>query len=358
MNVINIPSWNTKIEKAFLHAKENIPIYERDLKIINSVLVNSLNIEERLTLEKRQRELSDLIDDLTNDTSFGFYVIESQYFLSEFETRGGKNVSVSFMKKDRVVNPKLVELTNAFLEIVKKYNNILKLEIPEFNVIEKQVVCPCGNSKEFDTIDNRSIYCLKCGMQVQENIGSKSTYKDNERVNTSGKYRYTRMIHFRNCFRQFQGKQKTKIPEKCIEDVKARLAIHGIDVNSSSVNPQHIRSALQDTEWSSQYENFVMIWSIITEKPCPDVSHLEEQITNDFVLVERVYNEVISNPNEERSSFMSYPYVLCQLLTRHGWKCDMTFFSMLKSDRINWLDDIMEQIYNRLGWTGFKPMRR
>jgi hypothetical protein len=359
MDIVNITEWNAKIEEAFARAKESIPGYEQELKIINTVLTKGLNVEERLALEKRQKELSELIDDLLNDTSLGFYIIETQRYLTEYieTSTSTESASVSFMKKDRVGNPKLLDLTKSFLEIVKKYNDILKLELPTISTEKKvSIVCHCGNNKDFDIVDKRVYYCLKCGTQIKENIGSRSTYKDTERVNISGKYKYTRMIHFKNCLRQYQGKQKARIPPECIRDVNGQLHINGINVKSKKTNPQHIRTALQETGWSDQYENFVLIWSMITERSCPDVSQLEDMVIQDFQLVERAYNEVIGDPKEERSSFMSYPYVLYQLLLRRGWKCDLNFFNMLKPDRIVWLDEIMEQIYFKLEWGGFVPL--
>jgi hypothetical protein len=355
MDIINVHEWNTKIEEAFNRAKDNVPEYEQELKIINDVLTKGLNIEERLALEKRQKELSELIEDLVNDTSFGFYLMDVQKYLIDFLETSKDTQSISFMKKDRNKNVKTSELTKSFIELVNKYNDILKLEIPKVTQSPKvNVICPCGNTKDFDVIDKRVYYCLKCGIQIKENIGTRSTYKDTERVNIGGKYKYTRMIHFRNCFRQYQGKQKTRIPSECIRDVKDQLHINGIQMKKT--NPKHVRTALQETGWSDQYENFVLIWSIVVDKKCPDVSHLEDIIVQDFQLIERTYNEIMGDPKEERSSFMSYPYVLYQLLTRYDWKCDMNFFNMLKSDRISWLDDIMDQIYFKLEWGGFKPL--
>lgn len=357
MDIVNISEWNNKIEEAFNRAKESIPTYKQELKIINSVLTGGLNVEERLELEKRQKDLSELIDDLLNDTSFGFYILEAQKYIDEYIETKECNSTFSFMKKDRVGNPKLLELTKSFIEVVKKYNNILQLELPSISHETKvSIICQCGNNKDFDIVDKRIYYCLKCGVQIKENIGTRSTYKDSERVNIGGKYKYTRMIHFKNCLRQYQCKQKARIPPECIRDVNSQLQINGINIKSKKTNPQHIRTALQETGWSDQYENFVLIWSMITGKPGPDISHIEDTIIQDFQLVERTYNEVIGDPKEERSSFMSYPYVLYQLLLRRDWKCDLNFFNMLKPDRILWLDEIMEQIYFKLEWGGFVPL--
>lgn len=158
------------------------------------------------------------------------------------------------------------------------------------------------------------------------------------------------MIHMHDCVRQYQGKQKVKIPLQLIRDIKEQLILDGI----KNPNPQHIRKALQVLGYSSHYENYILIWSKVTEKACPDISHLEEKIYQDFELIEREYNILMND--EARSSFMSYPYVLYQELRRYKVKLDITFFNMLKDDRIEWLDEIMEKIYLKLEWTGFKPL--
>ena len=350
MDFINISEWNERIEKAFIEAKVNIPAYEKELKTIEEVLTKGLNIEERLMLEEKKKELLDIINDLLNDTSMGYYFLEVQKYLEAMANE--KPITISFMKRDRVKNTKTHEITKSFLELASKYNKILKLDIPQINKADKKVSCECGN-KNFDTMDNRVHYCVSCGTQIKENIGIKSTYKDIDRVNSVNRYKYTRTVHMRNCVRQFQGKQKVKIPPDCIRDVKDQLYINGI---SSKINPQHIRTCLQETGWSDQYENFVLIWSMITEKKCPDISALEDDIFKDFECIEREYNTIMVNPYEVRSSFMSYPFVLYHILKRHDYVCNLNFFNMLKSDRISWLNDTMEQIYLKLEWGGFERL--
>lgn len=352
MDFIDVHAWNEKVEKAFVEAKVNLPEYQKELDTILDVLTSSLNAEEREELETKKSQLHDLINDLMNDTSLGFYLLEAQEFLAANVNLLGKPVKVSFMKKEKAATSETQDLSYAFLQLVEKYNDILKLNIPKITPSKKVAVCDCGG-KEFDVIDNRTFYCLRCGTQVKESLGIKSTYKDTERVNVSSKYKYTRMIHIHNGVRQLQGKQKVKIPPQCLRDVKEQLSLNGTGKNS---NPQHVRNALQETGWSEQYENFVLIWSMVTENPCPDISHLEELIYHDFELVEKEYNNIMGDPSEDRSSFMSYPYVLFQLLRRRKFKCDINFFNMLKEGRIGWLDDIMEKIYQNLEWTGFQPL--
>jgi hypothetical protein len=353
MESIDVPQWNKRVESAFVEAKSQVPKYSKELQTIIDVLSKTLNIEERLLLEKRAGELREIIDDLLNDTSFGFYLLEVQKLMDEF-SKQIKPVSIPFMKKDRPKNQKSNEIAMSFLRLIEKYNQILNLELPQItNAKKTNPMCLCGNSKEFDIIDNRVYYCLKCGVQLKENLNSRSTYRDVDRSNCLSKYKYTRMIHMRNCVRQYQGKQKVRIPPTCLKGVMAQLELNG---NYHDINPQHIRNALQETGWSDQYENFVLIWSLITHRNCPDISQLEDFVYRDFECIEKEYNIVVDTPREERSSFMSYPYVLYQILKRHRINCDLTFFNMLKSDRIDWLDDTMETIYRNLEWNGFKRL--
>lgn len=354
MEFINIVEWNKRIEKAFKDAKQKIPEYEQELKVIQEVLTKGLNIEEKLSLEKRQQELIQIIDDLLNDVSFGFYSIDVQTYLNDFISNVKPQTKISFMKKDRVYDSKAHDIAISFIELVSQYQKLIDIDLPSFNNPQApKIECSCGNSKDIDIVDGRLYYCLKCGTQILENIGTKSTYKDIDRINPSSKYKYTRMIHFRNCVRQYQGKQKVRILPQVIRDVKEQLKINGIFKN---INPQHIRVALQETGWTTQYENCILIWSQIVGKNCPDISHLETGLYSDFELIEREYNIVMEEMNENRTSFMSYPYVLYQLLIRHNCPGNINFFSMLKNDRLRWLDETMEKIYNKLEWGGFTPI--
>ena len=358
MEIVNIAEWNVKIEEAFNRAKDNIPLYQQELKIITDVLQKELNVRERIELENKSKYLTSLIDDLTNDTSLGFYTMEVEEFMEQFSKNFQIPVKMSFMKKDRNIDKtnaiECIKLTQKFIDTVSKYNYILNLQLPSIAPVSQTmaVSCDCG-SKDFEIVDKRIYYCLKCGVKLKENIGTRSTFKDTERINISSKFKYTRMVHFKNSIKQLQGKQKTKIPIECIESVKNRLKMNGTLVNTT---PQHIRTALQETGWSSQYENFVLLWSIITSTPCPDISHIEDDIISDFQQIEKKYNEISCEENGDRTSFMSYQYVLYQLLRRHNFYCHIDFFNMLKTDRINWLDSTLEKIYFELEWGGFKPL--
>ena len=66
-----------------------------------------------------------------NDTSLGFYLLEAQEFLAANVNLLGKPVKVSFMKKEKAATSETQDLSYAFLQLVEKYNDILKLNIPK-----------------------------------------------------------------------------------------------------------------------------------------------------------------------------------------------------------------------------------
>lgn len=167
MESIDISIWNKKVEKAFLNIKNKIPQFEKELLTIIEVLSKNLSQEERNILLKRQTELTNIIVDLTNDTSFGFYLMEAQEFLKDIPPSQEKNN----------------ELSISFLELIKKYNFLLNLDIPTLEKdTPKNMVCPkCNNKKDFEIVDNRLVFCLRCSIQIKETLGNKSTFKDVER---------------------------------------------------------------------------------------------------------------------------------------------------------------------------------
>jgi hypothetical protein len=69
------------------------------------------------------------------------------------------------------------------------------------------------NKKDFDIFEENTYICTKCYAR-QNVIKHSSSYTDIDRVNISSKYMYDPKIHFRDCIKQYQGKQNCTIPEK------------------------------------------------------------------------------------------------------------------------------------------------
>ncbi len=357
MEFLDINSWNDRVIKAFNEAKSNVPNLQRELDTIKNVLEKTLTLEEREILESKQKDLDNTIDDLSNDISLGFYSLEVQDVISDYDKLMKEGVVLDKNNTNNV--DRMMNISKNFLDIVKKYDNIIKISLPTLYQKKEVMTCVCGNNKDVEVVDGREYYCMKCGNLLKNNISTNTVYSDSKRANISTKYKYARTIHMQNCVRRIQGKQKVKLPPELFEDIQQKLELNG----NIRILPQHVRDALQKTKWTDNYEDFVLIWSIIVKRSCPDFTHLEGAIFNDFNLVEREYNVIMADENlrkslgkSKRSSFLSYPFLLYHLLRRHKYKCSLQFFNMLKPDSLTWLNSVLGLIYKRLGWEGFKPL--
>ena len=95
-----------------------------------------------------------------------------------------------------------------------------------------------------------------------------SSYNDIDRVNISSKYMYDRKVHFRDCIKQYQGKQNSTIPDKIYQELEEQFKLHHIllgDKNThkkerfKNLTKNHILLFLKDLGYSNHYENVHLI---------------------------------------------------------------------------------------------------
>jgi hypothetical protein len=81
-----------------------------------------------------------------------------------------------------------------------------------------------------------------------------------------------------------------------------------------------------------------------------DISHLEEQILQDFDQLTEVYDKLFKNI--DRKNFINTSFVLYALLLRHKHPCKKEDFAVLKTgERILFHDEITKVCFNHLGWS-------
>jgi hypothetical protein len=79
-----------------------------------------------------------------------------------------------------------------------------------------------------------------------------------------------------------------------------------------------------------------------------DISHLEEQLLDDFNILTELYSTI---KHIKRKSFINSQHVLYQLLRRHKFPCDKDDFIVLKTtDRKHFHDEITKELFETLGW--------
>ena len=225
----------------------------------------------------------------------------------------------------------------------------------------------CGNYNQdkFEADDvTRKITCLECSCQIST-IETGHTHQDYTRVNIIGKFVYNRVLHFQDCIKQFQGKQNCKIPDVVYDDLNRKFKSYRLLIDSdnfharySKITPQHILMFLRELKYVKHYENVNVIYYVLTNKRIADISHLENKLIEDFKQLVSLYDSLHSKdkPDElDRKNFMNVQYLLFQLLRRHGYKCKLEDFSILKTiDRKLFHDKICSNLFQKLGWN-FTP---
>jgi len=306
----------------------------------------------RQSLETNYTDLSRKLFDIENKISYNFYILETQSVIENYTKLLNKPIQVNFFSgKIENNDDQRKELETTFYNVASKYspNIVQKVE----DTIDD--TCDCDNFDEY----NDKIICRECGLQTHQ-YDRKSTFKDSDRVNVIPKYMYDRRTHFKDCIKQFQGKQNSTILKKVYDDLLEKFRSSRLLVGDKNtpkkkrfvkITKKIVQLFLKETGHSKHYEDVVLIHSNITGTIPPDISSLEDKLIEDFDRLTKVYDDLIKEKNIERRSFINTQYVLFQLLNRHNFPVKEEEFNILKTlDRKMFHDDICKELFGKLQW--------
>lgn len=339
--------------------------------------------------------------------NFNFYLIEVVPILDEFINCRKNIQKISFFRSqnDSINNDKqkIQEVVDKYIKIVKYYfpkqydkhwtmenEKILKRKKIKLNSIKQCQNCFLENDK-FVIADNHTV-CSGCGNVISMTSDNLISFRDIERINIGSKYTYDRKTHFKECIKRFQGKQNVNIPSKLFDDVTQQLIDYDLipenyqDFEKSkcfaNVKREHIQIILKDLGYSKYYEDIVYIYHKITGHQIPDITHLENNLMNDFDALLETYDNTdfsIVNTNDnndtfdtknnvssllisskkgknDRKNFINNQYVLYQLLRKYKYTCKKEDFQFLKTNDRKYYHDVVCQIlFEKLGWN-FSPV--
>jgi Zn finger protein HypA/HybF involved in hydrogenase expression len=355
MNEIDIISIDNDIKKKITDNENKIHELRDEVKILKNVINNkNINIRVKTNLQKIYDDKVDIIKSIETSSILSMYICETTELLTEYKKLLSIPREVSFMGKQSSSNKTQNETIKKFLKIASKYDNIKIL----FSPTKTQCVCKnCLNKSNFIIIDSDMYVCNVCFSQQSIMIHN-STYTDVDRVNISSIYKYERSVHFRDCIKQYQGKQNCTIPDKLYQDLEKELENHHLLIGNSDT-PRHIRFSkvtkknilmfLKELGYSNHYENIHLIHYKITDIKPDDIGHLEESLMNDFETLSALYYKKFKDIN--RKNFINSQYVLYQLLLKHKHQCNEEDFGVLKTiDRKLFHDDICKTLFEELGW--------
>lgn len=362
---IDIYSIDKKIRDMWLKKQEEIIEIEQDIQDLESLLVENLSgyvkkdIQDKIiVLQEKKEDITKILDHQH------FYTMEFYELVTNHQQSAPKKIS--FMSKAKDDNRDDI-LSKNYLEILKKYN-INYEDLEEHTKVAKKDKKVCSNCKAQDfimSIEQNLEICENCGKQEEKSYKSLS-YKDITRVNLSNKYTYERRIHFKDCMNQYQGKQNSTIDEKIYEDLETQFELHGLlngdknvpkKIRFENITKEHILLFLKETGHTKHYEDVVLIYHKMTGKKVDDISHLENQLMEDFDKISNLYDKKYKFTGKiDRKSFINTQYVLFQLLRRHRYPCKKEDFNMLKTlDRKAFHDEIVRDLFEALGFN-FTPI--
>lgn len=359
---IDIILIDNKIQQYFLDDAGKIDKYKETLQELDNLL-NCPEIGESIKhkLAEEYRLCKDKIEDLTNMTNYNFYIVESVPIIESYKKILRTPIKISFFSVPETATPneQKENLISDYIQIAKKYLKNIDIDI-DFTVKSKKVVCDNCGSKKVITSENIFLICQDCGYEKDLN-GTKISYKDISRTTILQKYTYERRSHFRDCINQFQGKQNCKLDPDLYDDLEKEFEKHNMLIGDKdtlkkkryeNVELEHVMLFLKELGYDKQYDNAKYIYSVITGKKWPDLSHLEDQLMADFDVLVNAYVKKYKYENKiARKSFMNIQYVLFQLLNKNKYPCKKEDFNILKTnDRKTFHDDIAKSLFEELGW--------
>jgi len=361
MSDVDILALHRDILAKFDFEINNIIILKTKLQELkNTIASKSYNLSLRIkhNIENEIRMLTERINDIENEKSENFYIMESTTILDEYTKELKYPVTMNFMGKNTSLNSHKEQLIKEYLIIATKYTYFY--QEPDVKT-QKNIVYSCTNCESINLDISESNYiCRDCGVVI-DFIIHQSTFKDVERVNITTKYTYDPKVHFRDCINQFQGKQNSTI-DKCVyNDIINEFANHGLlkgdDKSPNSyrfqnITKEHIYMFLKETGHSKHYEDIVLIYYNVTSKKPDDIGYLEPLLLNDFDTLTNIYDQTYRKDKKiERKNFINTQYVLFQLLKRHKYPCKKEDFNILKTlDRQSFHDEVCKELFGKLGW--------
>jgi hypothetical protein len=353
---------------------------------LNSIILNKFDAETKTVEEKLQLINSLLINSegYSEDTISALQ--EKKKMLEKMSCQNAKN---AFIARTGVI-------INSFTEILKKpiieaemneYNQTkANLEFQYFSIVKNLVKdrgwddikveaklfpnaleCPeCANSdpKAFEIDENNKKICIMCSTQ-QNTLNTGITHRDYNRVNVVNKFAYSRVIHFQECIKQYQGRQNCKIPQEVFDKLEKKFQAYRLlnestidSIKYSKITKDHILMFLKQLKYPNHYENVNFIYFSLTNRRVDDIEHLEHQLIEDFKVLSNLFDLIHGKdkPDElKRKNFLNVQYILFQLLRSHNHPCKMEDFSILKTvEKKKYHDEICSKLFEKLGWN-FTP---
>ncbi|ABF82109.1 hypothetical protein MIV079L [Invertebrate iridescent virus 3] len=375
---IDILELHTQIQQFIETESKNVVVLEAKLVKINQLLECDYLRPRIIYRLKMEKEMCEKL--IIEHHNLDFFNIDVAHLIEEYHMLNRTEIVLPFFSptKDQLTQQlehkrKKMDLEKQFLNKLKNYTHLKNFEFMmkhcEFIPKSSPPPCVCGNKTEFIKDDDRAVCAICC--TEQSLISNTSSFSDVGRVNMASKYTYNRKVHFRDCITQYQGKQKTHIPEEIYTILETKL----LEKNLLNTEPGltvekryekvtramvlDILKELGSKDVKKFYDDIVLIHHTLTKQPCDNIEYLEDSLLDDFDKLTETYDNLYVNqdsPDDERGgtkrkNFINAQFVLYQLLRKHNHPCNsMDFLTLKKSERKRFHHTICKKLFSILEW--------
>jgi len=345
--------------------KKNLNILKKQLIEEKDKISGKQNLIERKASRKKIKEIEDKLYKFEQNIDKNEYITKSRTLLNEYKKIGFISTIVSFTsntQENEIISPESEEqqkhrhkIIFSYLEIVRKY-----IPIDLIRNLPKSNSCPnCGVEAEVLEDETGASICSNCGLE-KISIVKTQFYSDGSRLNNS-KNNYEDRANFEKVLMRYQGKQQNKPGKELYEKLDEYFKSRGLptskeynempllpDGTKKGTNREMIIEALSKIECSGYYDDINLICSVYFGWTLPNISHLEEQIMEDYDIFQQVYEQL---DLEGRKSSLNSQWKLYILLKRRGVPCKSKNFKIPTTPSILEYHKIKtKEVYKILGW--------
>lgn len=373
---IDILELNVKIQKFIEEQALTIDETKNELKRVTTLLDGQYNLRPGM-LDQLNILKKDLIVKLSDHDDLQYFEVDTFPLIERYHQLNQQLMVIPFFNPNKKIlkehAAKKEQIQEEFIQKIKQYKSIRNFEY----MMRKNVFiprsspppCVCGNKTEFIRDEDRAV-CAICSTE-QSLISNTSSFSDVGRVNMASKYTYNRKVHFRDCIVQYQGKQKTHIPEEIYTLLEVRLIEKDLIDGSSNLEKikkfekvtradvLEILKEVESKDVKKFFDDIVLIHHTLTGQSCDNIEYLEDSLLDDFDKLTDAYDNLYTNNDDgeedktkmKRKNFINAQFVLYQLLKKHGHPCsEMDFLTLKTSERKRFHHTICKELFALLGW--------
>lgn len=329
---INMNDYNIFHIDAFI--KDRLIARISTLPDLEKKLTQLITLQSSCNTPDIQRQLLNIrkkIQDVQSTFELTYYILKSSDILEKYKKLLIAENSRSFVCLTSNNSKNTILLS----DLLSRYINIARYYINIDNYNQKKPTslscsyCECEDIQQL-VDDDSTFICVECGSEIKT-LDDTPTFKDADRVNMANRYTYSRRGHFIEAMKKYQGKHN--IDSEFLQIVVATLItemnFHNLMPNS--VTKDHIYMFLSEKKLSNHYDDINLLYHIITDKPCPEFSHLENELLDLFEQQEQSLDEVMATDKDNRINSINVYYKLYKLLQKLGYPCKKSDFFILKT---------------------------